>query len=414
MSFLIRRNLPLAWAGWYDSFDRAIENPVKRPWVHLGDGTVADINSLHELHIPQNFGTVNGGGESYEFQPFTPNWGLEYEVWFPVEGLAAQSLAVYFTDSWSKIGGTFLNCVGIRLMHAPAIGGDLIQYVEFENVMTVTGTPFAWSSPVGYFGNSITLKLWIENDEWVRVWLNNIYVGSKMISPTFKLGPGRRCVRFLNGALCDAWIRWIDHYDRTSSIPPKTVWTSIFYDDFNRSDGVVDNGWTQIGTDAAIQNNSWSTTGTTDGSRGLIRDTGITGGKVRVEATVGGNIGPNGNADSSLVLCSNAAGTQGLSANIFSNKVYLSRFSSALSGNPPTFTDFDSVTSGVTVTSGDVLAFSVHDGIGWLEKNGTPILYAGNIHGVVPATNSYAGLRVERASSNNSNSWNDVRIYSGI
>jgi hypothetical protein len=414
MSFLIRRNLPLAWAGWYDSFDRAIENPVKQPWVHLGDGGTADINNLQELHIPQNFGTVNGGGESYAFQPFTPHWGLEFEIWFPVEGLAAQAFSTYFTNSWTKIGATFLNCVGVRLMHAPVAGGDTIQVSEFNDVMSLNSAKASWSSPVGYNGGYLNVMIWIENDEWMRVWLNGTYVGSCMISPSFKLGPGRRCVRFLNTALCDVWMRWIDHYDRMSSIPSVNVWTSVLYDDFNRANGTIGNGWTQIGTNSAIQSNSWAVTGTSDGYRGLIRDTSLTGGKVRVQATVGGNNAPSSATTSALVLCSNAAGTQGLCANIASNQVYISRFSSALSSNPPTFTVFDQLSSGVSVASGDVLAFSVYNGIAWLEKNGTPILYTGNAHGVVPATNSYAGLGVSRSSSNISNSWNDVRIYSGV
>ena len=414
MSFLLRRNLPLAWAGWYDSFDRAIENPVKQPWVHLGDGGIADINNLQELHIPSNFLTANGGGESYAFQPFTPNWGLEFEVWFPVEGLAAQGFSTYFTDSWTKIGAAFLNCVGVRFMHAPAAGGDTIQVAEFSNVMSMNSSKASWGSPVGYYGQTLTVRIWIQNDEWLRVWLNGTYVGSCMISPSFKLGPGRRCVRFLNTALCDVWMRWIDHYDRTSSIPSVNVWSSLFYDDFNRANGAAGNGWTQVGADAAIQNNSWANTGTADGCRGLVRDTGVTSGKVRVEAVAGGNNAPNSTVTAALVACSNVDATQGLCANICSNKVYISRFSSSLGGSSPTFTVLDQLSSGVSIASGDLLAFSLYNGVAWLEKNGTPILYTGNAHGVVPQTNSYAGLAVARSSSNISNSWNDVRIYSGI
>ncbi|MCM6778017.1 hypothetical protein NDR87_31020 [Nocardia sp. CDC159] len=415
MSFLLRRNLPLAWAGWLDDFKRPPENPVKRPWVHLGDGTTADINALEELHIPSNYASNNAGGESYEFQPFTPNSGFEMEFWWPVEGLAAQGFGLYFTDTWARVGATFANAVGVRLWHrAEGLGGEEVYFVEYPSIFESGTFLGVFQSPVPFFGNTLTLRVWFDDDRWMRAWLNGNFIGARTIEPTFRLGPGRRCIRTSNTALCDAWVRWVDHYDRPSSIPSAQVWSSVFYDDFNRANGDPGNGWTQIGTNASIQNNSWSTTGTTDGSRGLIRDTGIASGKIRIEATVGGNTGINNTADSGLVLCSNSAGTQGLCANIFGNRVFLSRFSTALSSNPPTFTDFDAMQSGIAIGNGDLLAFSVYNGNAWLEVNGERVLYATGIHSVVPATNSYAGLRVERASSNNSNAWNDVRIYSGV
>jgi hypothetical protein len=409
--FLLRRNLPYAWAGFRDDFNTYPVGPVQRPWVHLGDGSPADINSSGEMRLTNNFLTANGGGESYEFQPFTPNFGLEYEVWYPVSGVASQSFGMFFTDSWATIGAAFINCTGVRLIHSAI--SDEVAVHEFANMWTSAGVRASYPSPVTFNGTALHVRVWIEGDIWMRIWLNDIYLGSCMISPGYKLGPGRRCPRFVNPSLCDAWVRWVDNYDRPPSVPPINVWSSILYDDFNRANGAVGSPWTQLGANAGIVSNSWSTTLTTDGSRGLLWDTSLTGGKVRVEATVGGNIGPATNSASSLIVCSNGAGTQGLCANIFSGAVYLSRFSTAISGTP-TMTDFQALTSGVSIASGDKLAFCVYNGIIYLEKNGAPIVYSGNAHGTVPASNTYAGLRVGRTSGTNSNSWNDVRIYSGI
>ncbi|MFE3052383.1 hypothetical protein [Nocardia sp. NPDC059239] len=412
--FLLRRNLPLAWGGWYDNFTKYGVQSVVQPWVHLGDGTPGNFTAENWLHIPSNAGSTNAGGESYEYQPFTPNWGFETEIWFPVEGLAAQVFSVYFTDSWSKIGATFQNCAGIRLIHQPAAGGEMVQYAQFDSPWSVVGNNILWSSPVTYYGQWVTLSIWVDNDEWVRVWINGTYVGSAQFSPGFTFGPTRRCVRFLDAALCDVWLRWVDHYDRPSSIPSKNVWNQIFSDDFNRADGAVGNGWTQVGTNAGIVSNSWSTTGTTNGGKGLIRDTGLTSGRVRVEATIGGNLAPSTASDNGLVLCSNATGTQGIAANIFQNKIYMSRFTSALSDDQPAFTDYRMIDYGIAISSGDRIAVSVYNGIGWIEINGVPKLYIGNVHADVPATNQYAGLRVTRRSGNDSASWNDVQIYSGL
>ncbi|MFI5777042.1 hypothetical protein [Nocardia sp. NPDC051570] len=413
MSFLIRRNVPRAWAGWRDNFNRPA-GPITPPWVHLGDGTPAIITADPFLKIPANPWSTNGGGESYQWQPFTPNFGLELDVWYPVEGLAGQTFAAYFTNSWSMIGADWRNVVGVRFLHQPASGPDKIIVNEFENLWTVKNVRAQWNSPVGgFYGQWVTLRVWVENDEWVRAWLNDIYLGSVMISPDFKLGPDRRCVRFFTACLCDVYIRSLNHYDRPASVPPKNVWANqIFADDFERTDGAVGNGWTQIGTNNGIVNGAWSLIAAADGGQGLIRDTGISTGRVRVEATVGQNPDAGGDAESGLVLCSNAAGTQGLSANIFQGHIHVAQYSSSLGDNPPTMTDRDG--NGIAVQAGDTIAFSVYNSLAWIEINGVPKLYIGDANGVVPKTNTYAGLRIRCNKGKPSNPWNDVRIFTGL
>ncbi|MBF6326602.1 hypothetical protein IU451_29320 [Nocardia cyriacigeorgica] len=413
MSFLLRRNLPLAWAGFFDSFARPPENPAKTPWSHIGDGIPADINNIEELHIPQNFGTTNGGGPSFEFQPFTPNYGIEFEIWFPVEGLAAQGFACYLTNSWAKKSGQFTDIVGVRLFHSPALGGDLVDVCEWPNAWAAGSINRRWNSPIGdYFGKTVTVRMWVEDDRWIRVWINNIYVGHVMIHDAYMTGPDRRAVRFLNNALCDVWMRWMDCYDRPPSVPADNTWTEVFYDDFNRPDGPVSNGWTQIGSDAELRSGSWSNIGGADNSVGLIRDTGSHNGRMRIRATVGGHRGSNNTADSSLILMSNSTGTQGLAANYFSSRLYIARFESALSDNQPAFTDYRDRQDSIAVNAGDIVDFSVHsNGIGWVSINGNRRLYIADINDVVPATNTFAGARVSRRSDTYSHSWNDIRIF---
>lgn len=416
MSFLIRRNLPRAWAGWFDSFDKYGVGALKQPWVHLGDGTPADINNLDELHIPTNYLTSNGGGESYAYQPFTPNWGVEFEMWFPVEGLASQSFSIFFTDSWTTIGAAFINAIGFRFIHAPAVAADAVRCYTFANIWTVGTELGAWLSPVAYFGSTITVRVLCEADEHLMIWVNDVYLGAVMIPPGYKLGPGRRCVRFMNAALCDVWMRWVYHYDRPSSIPPKTVWQSDFYDDFNGRSGNQDgiNGWTQYGSAAAVVGDSWSITGTADVGAGLLRNTANSSGRMRIEATIGGNVAPNSTSSAVLVLSANASGTEGLSASIFGDRLIVNRFTGSI--ETPTYTVMQEISTsfGVAVASGDKIAFSTYNGYGWVEVNGVPKIYVGRMHSVVPSTNTYAGLRVLRSSGVNGASWNDVRIYSGL
>lgn len=410
MSFLVRRNRPLAWAGFYDTFDRPPENPLLRPWQHLGGGE-SFINNLEELVVTEQIVNEDGRGPSYSYQPFTPCWGFETELWYPVTGLDNQHFFLVFTDSWARINSTkFQNAAAVGLKHEVG-GADNVAYVEFPSMFEPYEGLRTWGSPVGAFdGQTLTLRVWCENDEWMRIWLNDIFVGSVMVSPSYRLHDLRRAVRLVNRSYCNVYVRWVHHYDRPPSAPlhPAAGWTESFYDDFNRANSsTVGNGWTKFGhTDSAIESNSWSTIGTNDGQRGILRDTGITSGHMRIEATVGGAVGINNAQDSGLILYSNSAGTQGLSANVFGNKLYISRFSGSIDG----FTDISSLTSGVTVNTGDLVTFTVWNGVAWIEVAGQRVLYAAGVHSVVPATNTYAGLRTKRAAFNTSHSWNDVRI----
>lgn len=412
MGFLVSANSRTR-AGWFDDFNRPIENPVKRPWVHLGDGTPADINNLQELHLPQNSTTTNGGGESYAYQPKTPNWGWECSIWWPVGGAGAQSCDFYFTDSWTVKGAAFQNCVGVRLFYRiAAAGGQNIYIGQFPAVLAAGSLIMTAGTPVDFTSRvNLILKVLVEDDRWVRVYLNDTYVGSATVDNSYRFNNLRRCLRTMNGSYTDIWMQWMYHYDRPATIPDNSIWNSIFYDNFDGRSGNQNgvNGWSQFGTQAGVSSNSWAMTGLSDGSNMLLRNTGITNGRMRIVATTGGAAAPNNNRDSSLILCANSNGTQGLSANFYANKIYLSRWTS---GGPtgPSYNDFTSRLGEVTVPNNTQVAFNVFDGIAWMEINGDRALYA-TVAGAIPATNPYAGLRVSRSNFTNSSSWNDVRIY---
>ncbi|MFC4373388.1 hypothetical protein ACFO5K_04690 [Nocardia halotolerans] len=349
----------------------------------------------------------DGRGPSYGWQPFTKNWGFECEVWYPVEGIDNQHFFVVFTDSWVKISSDkFQNAAAVGFKHEFG-GADNIAFAQFASMFSPFHNLQTWSSPVGAFnGKTLTLRVWCENDEWLRIWVNGHYVGSKMPTADYKFNDLRRCVRLVNRSYCHCYVRWVNHYDRPSTIPPLSVWSSVFYDDFNRADGAVGGGWTQLGTDAGIVSNRYTHTGTNVNSVGLIRNVGNLNGRARIQAVVRN---PS-TIDGSLMLFCNETGTQALVANIRNNSVYLGRMTSSVNGTP-SFFDFQDI--GVTIADGDTLAFTVYDEISWLEINGTPAIYAGNVHDVVPRTNAYAGVRV-RYDGSNSLTFDDVRIYSGI
>lgn len=405
--FVLKRSPPWVWAGWTDDFNRPVENPIRQPWGHFGDGSPAELNNLQEMRIPSNYSSTTGGGESYEFQPFTPNFGMEWEMWWPVEGAVAQYLNMCIMENWSKVGPSFDNSVMVRFRHAPAVTADDVRIMEFDGLMSAGHELAGAHSPVPFFGNTITVKVLVDADSLCRVYINGQIICQALITPGHRPRPGRRGMNFFNNALADCWVRWIKIYDRPSIIPNPDQWISQFYDDFNRANGPVFNGWTEMGVEGQLVSGSYSMTGGANGSCAIIRDTGVTTGRQRVEAIAGGANGVNSDRDSSLVLRCNAAGTEGLALNFFSGHAYLARFSTSLNGGSVTFHDF--VDTGVTVNNGDLLAFSAIGDTAWGEINGNIVIIAGNVSAVVPETNSYAGLRVERDGAY-SHSWNDFRF----
>lgn len=410
MSFLIRRNPPWAWAGWIDSFNRPVENPIRQPWAHFGDGIAADLNDLQEMRVPGHFLSTIGGGESYEFQPFTPNFTMEWEMWWPVSGLAAQYFNLAVMENWSKVGPSFANSFMIRLVHAPSGVGIQVHVTEFDGLLTL-GAIRSSSNHAGFAGVVLHCKVMVDADSLVRVYINDNLYGQAIISSGHRPRPGKRGLNFFNNSLADAWIRWVRVYDRPSLIVPADQWTSLFYDGFNLPENSEPaSGWIKIGDGGLLLSGSYTTTSTSNSGLAILRDTSVTTGRQRIEATVGGAIGPSTTAYSSLLLRGNAEGTQGIMCGVFGNQIALGRYSDTLAGNPTTVLTW--VATGATVTNGDVIAFSAVGGTAWAEVNGSLVAIAGHVADVVPETNSHMGLRVERRSDVNSHSWNDVRLMS--
>ncbi|MGN2634639.1 hypothetical protein ACTD5D_39700 [Nocardia takedensis] len=410
MGNLLKRHPARVRAGWFEDFDRAPENPIRQPWKKWGTVGDATLNALGEMELPPVSGT-NLGGYSYEFQAYDKHYGMEYEVWWPVIGAGESALSLFIMPNWAKSGTDWNNTLGIRLFHQPVGSGDTVRIQQWGGLLTTSTDVAVGDSPVAFNGNTLRLQVAVDDEKFVRAYLNDSLVCSGTLAAAFATVEGRRGMNFMNQSAVRAYFRNTRIVDRTALFPAAPAWNEIFVDDFNRANNAtIGNGWTKIGNNAGIVSNSFATTGTTDGSRAVLRDTANTSGRARIEGVVGGAIGPNTNADSSLILCGNAAGTVGLAANIFADEVYISRYSTILSGNPPTFTNLAGRTTGIDIAAGDVIAFCVWDGAAWIEHNGARILYALGVNAVVPATNTWSGGRVERTSFANSHSWNSLRI----
>lgn len=423
MSFLLRRSLAKAIAGWHD-YDFTTtgvpnSNPVTFPWGRWNNSQSAQRISNEMVFDGAGSSLFNPGGYAYEHQPFTPFWGCEFEIKASLNNtLQAQMFAMFINYPWSKNQTTLSQTAAIELFHnSPALLGGEFNRVQvkrlepssLETVLAEADLPGGnawWNASLWH-----AVRVFVNNDKDLRIWIDGNLMVMVRLTPGYEAAAGKRAFNFTNRLYNSTNLRKYRLYDRTNDMV--SAWSTIFYDDYNRSNRAVDNGWTVFGAAGQIVGNSYSMTGTTDGGQAILRDTGITNGKLRVEGITGGNLNMSG-SDSGLLLCCNAAGTQGLAANVTSGGVWIERFSSALTGNPPTFTTLRS--RALTIGNGWKVAFCLDNGTAWVEiDNGStiinePIVATDIANTVVPITNRWAGQRVERSSFASSNSWNDCRI----
>ncbi|MBF6358218.1 hypothetical protein IU449_27350 [Nocardia higoensis] len=410
MSFLIKRNPPWAWSGWYDQFSRPPESPLKQPWQKWGTNLTHEINADNQLHIGHYVFVDVPGGVSYEFEPFTKNYGFEARVWFPAnDGLVANSLLVLLMANWAKnYSGSYSQATLVAMAHQPAIDGDTIKVYESASLGVSNTVIGSGAVPTAFYGAWFTVRIWVDNDALVRVWMNDFLVVQAMLNGSFRTAPGKRGLN-IAAERKDAWLDWIKWFDRPTDFVLPGM-SELFFDNFNRTNGAVGNGWTQIGTDAAIVSNSWSTTGATNGGRGLLRDSGITNGAQQIEGVIGGNIAPNDTTANGLILRSNASGTEGLIARFARTAVRISRFSSSLSGGSITYSHGPIDTTSLNLQDGDVCRFSCNGNTAWVDVNGVRSAMAQVSVTELPTTNSWMGAFVQRANDANSASWNSLRL----
>ena len=411
MSFLLKRSNAKVYASWIDNFSRDDLGPVSQPWVHIGDGASSIIGPPNRLKINGNFLSTNGGGPSWEFQPFTTHWGVEYYVYWPVEGEASHSFYVFFTDSWARINGQYINTVGIGARHAPLAGGSAWTVGEYLNFWTpgdvlvnksTSAQGIEWSELKQY-----KMRILIDYDQLIRVYVNGIFLGMTFASEGFMFGPERRSARFMNASLTDAEVAYIYAFDRERDVPRIDVgWQSaIFTDNFNRANGQVGNGWTVVGTNGAIVNNTYSYNSGSNGTCGILRNSGITTGRQMIRARY---VNGNGTATGGLVLRSNAGGTEGLMLQTRNNLVELRNFAGSLT----------SLSTGlisdraVSLSNGDWIRFMVEGSYAYAIREGDgKLLMAAYVGGAVLHSNPMVGLKLERVPFKNSNGWDEVSYH---
>ncbi|WP_410877337.1 hypothetical protein [Nocardia sp. A7] len=425
MPWLLKRSRPLSKQGKLDPFDRANENPPKQPWRPWGDSTPAEIldNKLIIRDSGSFWSLGPRGGWGSEYYPLTANWGIEWSMNMnPVGVLTPRVFSLFLGKNWINGGDptAVKYQVLFRWEHYTTTNNDDETEHHYAVSLWLDDKDSAIDQPrkVSYdMGNSANLmaphtwRIKCVNDNTFILWMDGIVrwvytIPAGLEGGGFLRGPGLRA-QAMRATFCEAEIEDWFVYDY---VAPPPVWSSdVFYDNFNRANGAPANGWTTVGSDVVINSNSLGLAGglLSDGNRGAWRSGApLSTGNMRLSVTLGGAHGLSSSQDSSVVGRINSAGTLGICLNIFSNKIYIAKFTGSLSS--PTFTDLGM--DELTLNNGDVLNYVITGDEAWVEYAGEILLYVDGINAHSPESNRGYGVRFKRAAFVNSVAFNDFRV----
>ncbi|MGW5920850.1 hypothetical protein ACWFPY_17845 [Nocardia fluminea] len=420
-----KRSRPKSKQGRLDDFSRADENPPKQPWRPWGDMTPADITD-GKLYIRDSasfFGLGPRGGWGSEYFPLTANWGLEWSMKMTDTSLVAQDyFTIFLGKNWVYGGDPTAVKYQVSLKWEHYVTTDSNDNRENHWVASMwlddKDSGIDVERKVSFdMGNSATFygthnwRVKCVNDNTFILWMDGIVrwvytIPASLEGGGFRRGPGLRA-QAMRSAFCDTEIENWFVYDYVA--PPPTWSADEFYDNFNRANGAPGNGWTTVGANVVINGNSLGLAGglLADGSRGAWRSSDpASSGHMRLSVTLGGAHGVASAQASSVIGRMNAAGNIGIALNIFSNKIYIAKFSGSLSS--PTWSDMG--TDDLTLNNGDVVDFILNDDEAWAEYNGEILLYVDGINAHSPPTNRYYGTRFNRGAFVNSVAFNDFRV----
>jgi hypothetical protein len=417
VSWFLKRAQALARQGWRDDFTRADESPIKQPWRPWGSSVTADlVGNRMRINDADWFQT---GGIGFEHQPLTPNWGIEFRTEFASYSGGDSGIKLSISNNWPQ-GGASKRYIPVISMAKDTDSEDPTTHritlyrkdtESFLNLGTVADI-YSFSSVEWAMPHNWRIRCF--NDKTFAIWMDDIvrivYTYSDS-DAAYRPGPGTRGVNFQRiGSSIDCFIDNFAIYDMLVPLPTADQWVSQFYDDFNRTNNTtIGNGWTKVGANAAISSNAYATTGTTDGSRGIYQSTPLSSGNMRLETVWGGPNNVTVFQCSSLIGRMNSAGSLGIAANFFSDKIYIAKMTGSLSS--PTFVDLAvSKSLPANVANGAKYALCIYGDEAWVEDAaGNFLVFADGINAASPDTNRYFGARVQRGAFINSQSFNDYR-----
>lgn len=405
MSTYQRRHWPLAIASWGDCdgyHDRPDENPILPPWKRTNSNR--DVRLLNnQLAIASALDTpFQVGGLSYEMMPFTPNYGVEYDLHIDGNIVQQQFWAMAISPSWAKVGFTdLINLPMLAIWRDVASTTQNLRIIIYRSLAQID--TIAQSGSIGGLINNqwYQLRMLVERDRLIRVYINGTFYFAYWLPQQYASGQLRRGINMLNQTTNWAYIKNFIIFDRQSDFPTMVDadWELVKSDDFERADGAVGGGWTQYGTNAGIVGGKWANTGGS-GSQMLLAATGATDGRQRVVGRFGS--APNDSNDSSLLLRVSADGSTGLTANYYHGRIYLSRFTGGPTG--PSMIDYTSDVADLDGT--ETVEFCCDAQHMWVEVDGATAVMA-DLNDKVPVADSLAGARVEPGAP----SWDQLAVY---
>ena len=421
MSFLLRRNRPLAYSGWYDDFNRADEDPIKQPWGANGGFATAKVR-LKNNALEQDAGYLAPlGAVSYEFQPFTKNWGFEFNLLALAGGLGAQQFQVFLGGSWAKQEGGFVNSSALQFFYRTGGLTNIFGIYEFKDIVTVGRALQQNNLPGGsaWWYNAHNIRGWVDDDRHVRVWIDGKLWAAGSFKGAHVMSEGRRAVNFNNQLLTTSQIDTYKLYDR----PTDLLWTPVLYEDnFNRPNNAsLGADWAKLGrTGTAIATNSLAYTSTADNPSWANNVNPMPTPDCRIATIVGGHRAPV-NAENYMRYQRinariNPGRTNFISAWWSREKMALVRGKVQMNNTAYPSNGWDLIddqeNGSYPILDGDEIALCLKGNDAWIEHNGDMRMGA-DITGLTDLSNDRGwGLGLDRANFASSGSFDNVTYQS--
>ena len=429
MSWLMRRNRPLAYAGWEDNFNRPNENPIQQPW---GVGTSSRLNVEggqirdNQLVLAPNYLTYDTG-LSFEHQPFTENWGYELNFLTARQsGAGARVMGPWLGPSWSKLGQSFIGSISQTMGYREPLVGLTSYcgiYIALSNdgVSNVNLGMYEFFAPgIIWDGAAHTSRVWVDQDKTLRWWIDDrlIVANTIPVAQQGVLQDERRAVNLNNQLFGEAIVDSFRLYDRPSDLKDRWKPAPLWQDDFNRANNTtIGSGWTKQGrTNSVIATLSWSVTAgfTDDYVKWIVQDQRTPNGPYKIEVTLGGRDAPQDDKAQIIAARINEAGTNGIGLVFSKNRIQFMRIDKQINVTQFAFGKVLALCpQNPALKIGDKVALVVDPEddsvVGMI--NGNIVVGYGKISEITSSLDNRFALGLDRSNFLSAGSINDVGIY---
>ena len=434
MSYLIRRTNK-ALAGWEDKLTGKAAPVMDQPWRPWGDPRTVS-RSTRGMVLGNDGGWFQpeaNGGMGYEFQPLTRNWEIEFKrelSSYTQDG----EFRVYLDKNWTagNGAGTTRYQTYLSLEHSTkkeeeddgTVTTTVTRYMRL-NLRDTNGFIFfqgaggdAYSLSKAQWDNGFSVKIRVYRDSLIIGWVDGIRaLFYDITDPKYNFTGGGRSGNF---AQIRGPVNTVSNFltRDVQGLPSNKF--QIFYDDFNRGNGPLGNGWSQAGSDFGINKEAMSMQepflAPSAGHRFAWQSRQTNTRDQRIEVTYGGGTGdPTDASPSYIIMRANSSFTRGFAFRIQRQEIAFGTVDLNSGNTSVTWNQLWYHKTPDIMFNGHKFAFNIAGDMAWVDRidggRQQCVFWCDRLDTLMPATNRSFGAIIARSLFINSVPFNDFRVF---